>query len=444
MPYIFKIIFFITIIIIFSSNCLIFFQFQKTIFEKEPVPQVIKNKPNIVSFDAEIKIDPTEVSAQKGNIILIIMDSVRADHLPDYGYHRKMTPFLSSIQNDLIRIPIVYSQANGTEKSIPAILFSRYPTIQTRPNDWGLLSHLHKMGYSGAIFSSMDLRWGNMNRTFTHPLIKKMFHAGDMHKKYHIWGFNKKAAFNYGIDDGHTVSEMKKFIKNLPRPFFLVLHYHTTHYSYEVPEKYIVFQPIPKLPYRNAPPWSPMLNAYHNAIYRVDDAIRETFDIFREENILDNSSIAITSDHGEAFDEHPKSYYHQTSLYDSQVKVPLYFYIGKNLEAARPFIQKGKDRIVGSVDIMPTLFKANGLNLPEKFQGVPVWGTSTKSHENFVSFAFRPMQAVRVQNWKLIKNYQNKSTLLFDLDKDPDEKINLATIHPDIVKKMQKLLFSYK
>lgn len=389
-------------------------------------------------------IDTREISGQNGNMVLIIMDSVRADHLPDYGYNRNTTPFISSLQKELIRIPTCYSQANGTDKSIPSAILSRYPTLHTRPSDWGLFKLLESKGYSAAIFSSMDLHWGGLLTMFSHPIVKKVFHAGNVPKKHHIWGFNLAATYNYGVDDGFTVEEVRKFIKDLPRPFFLVLHFHTTHYSYEVPEKYNIFKPIPKLPFRAAPPWTPMLNAYNNAIYRVDDAIREVFDIFKNENLLDTSAIAITADHGESFDEHPGSFYHLTSLYDSQVKVPLYFYVGSKLSAAKPMILKGKNRIVGLVDVMPTLFKATGNKLPSQFQGVPVWGTSKKSHETMVSFIIRPMQAVRKNQWKYIKNYTNNASMLFDLEKDPQEKTNLASKHPEIVKEMESLFRTKK
>lgn len=387
----------------------------------------------------ESRIDPTNVPKNQSNIILVLMDSIRADHMPDYGYHRNTTPFISSMADDLIRIKYCYAQANATEKSFPSILLSKYPYFYRRNKNWGFLDYFAEQGYSAAISSSMDLHWAYIIRMFRHKIVKQVFHAGDMPKKYHIWGFTLSSQYNYGVDDGYNVAQVRKWIHTLPQPFFLVVHLHSAHYSYEVPKKYEIFHPVPKLPFRAAPPWKPMLNAYDNAIYRVDDAVRELFDVFRENELLDNSTIAITSDHGESFDEHPGSFYHQTSLYESQVRVPLYFYVGKKLARSRYLVYQGKNRITGLVDVMPTLVKSAGLPLPEQYEGVPIWGHSSKNFETMISFLIKKEYAVRMDRWKFIKNINIRTRQLFDIEKDPVEKKNIYRKHLDLVRQLEKM-----
>ncbi len=176
-----------------------------------------------------------------------------------------------------------------------------------------------------------------------------------------------------------------------------------------------------------------MLNAYDNAIFRVDDAVREVFEKLESKNHLENSVIAITADHGESFDEHPGSYYHMTSVYETQVRVPLLFYFGKKNSKAKVLLEEGKNRITGLVDIMPTLFKSSGIRLSKEFEGAPIWGTSSKSYEKMISYHFRPKYAARSGKWKYIQEMDIHKTHLYDLESDPNEKNNLAKQFPEII-----------
>ncbi|MEM7183939.1 MAG: sulfatase-like hydrolase/transferase, partial [Spirochaetota bacterium] len=381
-------------------------------------------------------IDPTTIPQQKSNMILILMDSIRADHLPDYGYKRNTTPFLHSMKEELIRIEYCYAQANATEKSFPSLLLSKYPYFYRRNKNWGVFDYIEKNGYSVGVSSSMDLNWADIIRMFRHKVVKHTFHAGDMPEEFYIWGYTRSSQFNYGVDDGYNVKQVSSWIDKLPQPFYLIVHFHSAHYSYEVPKKYDVFLPVPK---RRPPPWKPMVNAYNNAIYRVDDAVKELFETLRKNDVLDNSVVAITSDHGEAFGEHPGSVYHQTAIYESQIRVPLFFYFGKKLSRARHLVYKGKDRITGLVDVLPTLAKSVGLPLSPEFQGVPVWGNSNKTFEAMITFLTKQEYAIRLGKWKFMKNIHTKRKRLYDLEKDPGERNNVAKAHPELVKKLESM-----
>ncbi|MCE9499039.1 MAG: sulfatase-like hydrolase/transferase [Leptospira sp.] len=390
--------------------------------------------------------DPREIPFQNANIILIVMDSVRRDHIPLYGYSRNTTPFLLSRAKDFIKVDTCYAQANGTSLSFPSLIMGVYPEIGSFVKGWKLFPYLKSYGYNSGVFSSMDLRWGaGWNKAvidyFKDDGVVKIFHAAEVPEEFRHLGFSK-TIYNYGVDDGFTAAAANKWIDtfNSPgagsaqSPLFAIVHFHSTHYSYEVPEKFNQFKPVPKLPFRSAPPWTPMLNAYDNAILRVDDAIREVFEKLESKGMIDNSIIAITSDHGESFDEHPGSYYHMTSLYETQVRVPLLFYVGKNVSKGKTLIESGRSRLTGLVDVMPTLFKAGGLKLSPAFEGVPVWGKSSKSYEKMISYHFRPKYGARTGKWKYINEMDIHKIHLYDLETDPSEKNNVAEKFPEIIK----------
>ena len=385
----------------------------------------------------EVFIDKTSFPGPKPNIVLILMDSIRADHLPDYGYHRNTTPFIKSMSNDFIKVDYCYAQANATAKSFPSLILSKYPRMDKTNYNWGIFKQVENAGYTVAVSSSMDLHWASIIRLFQEKSVKRVFHAGKVSEKHYIWGHNKEATYNYGVDDGFNVQEVKKWLMDLPRPFFLIVHLHSAHYSYEVPKKYEVFQPLPR--YRAAPPWKPMVNAYDNAIYRVDDAVRELFDSFKEHKLMDDLVVAITADHGEAFEEHPGSFYHQTSVYESQVRVPLFFYIGKNMSRTKYMVYKGSKRIAGLVDLMPTLFQISGISLAPQFEGVPIWGDSAKSFETMISYMIRREFGIRMGKWKYIKKFTQNQVKLFDIEKDPKEENNLSKEHPELVKQFEEI-----
>jgi len=410
----------------------LFFQITDLFREKEQEQDVMSDL-NV----PERFIDPREISFDSPNIVLIIMDSVRHDHLPHYGYERITTPFLNSKSKELLKVDVCYTQANGTSLALPSLLMGKYPAIQTTVPKWNLFSYLKKEGYKSAVFSSMDLRWGSgwqkqVLDYFKDDGVEKVFHAAEVPEEYRHLGFSK-TIYNYGVDDGFTAAAANKWLETAKAPFFLIIHFHSTHYSYEVPEKYVKFKPVPKLPFRSAPPWTPMLNAYDNAIYRVDDAIAEVFWKMESKKFLDNAIVAITADHGESFDEHPGSYYHMTSVYETQVRVPLLFYFGRKNTKAKILVEEGKNRITGLVDVMPTLFKSSGIPLSNEFEGAPIWGTSSKSYEKMISYHFRPKYAARAGKWKYIQEMDIHKTHLYDLSQDPGEKNNLAAKFPEII-----------
>lgn len=100
---------------------------------------------------------------------------------------------------------------------------------------------------------------------------------------------------------------------------------------------------------------------------------------------------------------------------------------------------QGSGRVTGLIDVIPTLYKACGLGLPAEFEGVPVWGKSTKSFETMISFLVRKEFGIRKDRWKYIRSLKESRSLLFDIEKDPGEKKDLAKDCPGLVKEFDSL-----
>lgn len=182
-----------------------------------------------------------------------------------------------------------------------------------------------------------------------------------------------------------------------------------------------------------------LINSYDSKIKELDEYIQNVIDFVMESKLKNNTIILITADHGEEFMEHG-SVGHGSNLYDTTTKVPLMMYIPgqKNIEI---------NRLVQSVDIVPTLLKIMGINKNYTFSGKNVFfGSPELIPENRyitsqeLSFGHQ-LYIVRNNRWKL--HYKkNKNRLipleLYDMSKDPQEKNNLIFTNNGVVEEMLK------
>ncbi|AGA25067.1 sulfatase [Singulisphaera acidiphila] len=346
------------------------------------------------------------------NVILIVLDTVRADHLSLYGYERGTTPNLARLARRGVRFARARSTAPWTLPSHASMFTGRWPCeLFSRqhqplgPRHPTLAGFLRDQGYLTAGFVANTYycnHWFGLARGFLHyeddsgqELVVSpgaMLRASDLGKKtLEI----VEAAF--GVGPGPTASRKdaarinQEFLTwlsanssaNANRPFFAFLNYLDAHAPYLVPNKSAPhFGTVPSTPAeysvlvdwdvtdkRNVADRSVELarDAYDDCLAYLDSQLGHLFDELERRDLFANTMVIITSDHGEHFGEHPRLYSHAQSLYGPELDVPLLVVAPQAVPAGRVVADP-----VSLRDLPATVVHWLGLSSQSPFPGQPL------------------------------------------------------------------------
>lgn len=393
------------------------------------------------------------------NILLITVDCLRADHMSCYGYERQTTPHI----DEFCKLSTIYRNhmSNGptTPNSFPSIMCSRYrfemPDLGL-PEKWITIAEMLKeIDYNTVGMSSMNpwtTSYFGYNKGF--DVFKDYMDDIDANSLFdvekmgrikwivkHIYDFidgamdrNQEQDLRFAKD---VVGEIQK-LKNTS-PWFMWVHYMDAHTDYfpehihygnkrlntkwyvNILNKIVVTEKHFSVGIRND-----VMDLYDSAIRQVDEAI---FNLI--ENVdLENTMVIITSDHGEAFEEHGKWVHQYQSMYNELLGVPLIIHYPGQCDS-EDFTMP-----TSSVDILPTISDVAGAFLPSAMRGSSLIGDMKKRpifHEGlrdrsleFTRHDIPRMRGVTFNGRRMMVGYNPDIRRLFDLDADPNEKENLV------------------
>jgi len=400
--------------------------------------------------------------ADRPNVILVMVDTLRADHLSCYGGELP-TPALCSLAEDGGTRFLAFSHASWTRPSAATLLTSLLPAshgVMSKPSslapDALLLPELmQEAGYStGGIAANINLApsFGFDQGYDEYHYLAPDYLAGAEESSsklilYQIgravW-FKVKPGLRFGdfYQDSAVVNEVAfDFLeRHRDARFFLFLHYMDPHdpyfrhpYDGHGIARVANQHPTPELT-------AEMHRLYRGEIEYLDANFARLLDELRKLGLYENTLIVLTADHGEEFQEHG-GFWHGLTLYDEQVHVPLIVkWAG---DGARP---QGDPRghLVGLLDVTPTILARAGARIPPTLQGVDlVLGAEQRPERNRIVFAEEDhegnvLRAVRTEEWKLIEaNPGNPRGLppqeLFQVSEDPGEQRNLSAERADRV-----------
>ncbi|MFZ1131703.1 MAG: sulfatase-like hydrolase/transferase [Terriglobales bacterium] len=298
---------------------------------------------------------------QKPDVILITVDTTRADRMGFLGSNRGLTPNLDAVARDGTAFTRAYAHVPLTTASHATILTGTYPQYN-HVNDFGvplaaglpyLPDILHQHGYRTAAFVGsliLDPVAG------TAPGFDRGFDLYDA-------GFRIKTAKDNRYETverraGEVVARALAWLKTRPAgapPFFLWVHLYDPHDPYDPPEPYKAKFPDP----------------YDGEIAYADAMLGKLFTALKAAGVYQDALIAMMADHGEAFGEHGERT-HGIFLYDETIHVPLLIKLPGPAAA-------GKRRVsvnarVGLVDVTPTVLEVAGIAIPKEIQGQPLVG----------------------------------------------------------------------
>jgi len=361
------------------------------------------------------------------NILLIVLESVGSIQMLDKNNRpsKNLTPHIHQLSQKALIYPAIYAPFPGTIRSMLSLntgghnlttgsVFKEFNYQYTGPS---LANHFKEAGFTTALFSSAGLDFENQYRIYAHDHYDHYYDFGDTNKRYqkrnrlHSWGGDETSTI-HRIMEWLDQSEAKK------QPFFIQYFTNATHHPYGVPKSYTT-----KSDKRDRK------SRYQQALRYTDEALGVLLNKLEQSDLLANTVIAITGDHGEAFAErHENNLTHKHFLYEENVKSFLL------LSNPQLFPNTLVSHRVGSMgDILPTLFHLTGK------QDLPVIGQNLLSHryQNRIQFfhksAYPKQWGLRDGQWKYIESMQNGETQLFDLSQDPTEQHNVASQHRDKV-----------
>ncbi len=396
---------------------------------------------------ADPRIEPSARSTDP-LVILIAVDTLRADHLSSYGYERPTTPALDRLAQDGVRFDQARSNCNWTCPSFASIFTGLVPSRH------GVSS------YGPATPLPEELT------TLAEEFQTRGYATHSIAYKVPLFDGN----YEQGFDQFYNVPrDVIRGEENLARalewleghrggPAFLFLHFNDPHQPFVQPEPFDrAYGPTPDELGVHLPIGVPSEqqeelvqlfgDLYDGAVSYVDACIGRFLDALRERGLYDGATIAFVADHGEALWEHGRFGHGGDDLFDETVRVPLLV----KPSTAAPFDDIERGRVVmanvGGFDVMPTLLDLSGIRPPDGLDArslVPLLrGTATTLDRVVATETSQRGLAIVDGPYKFVLEPGGKTEALYDLQKDPAERRNLATANPSVMVRMRNLAIAY-
>jgi arylsulfatase A-like enzyme len=303
---------------------------------------------------------------KKPNILFLMLDTLRADHLSGYGYERETTPILDAFAKENLKAAFAMTAAPWTPASVASMLTGLYPSSHGMmpPNNRDLaLQGTARLSQDLKLLPEILKEAGYTTAGVSpNPWITKQFGYAQGFDQFH---FISREPANKITESGREILEgwEKTSLKD---PFFLYLHFLDPHDPYEPPSDYASkFQgSLSKSPFTYSDEMQNLINLYDAEIAFLDQELGKFFEYLKQKKLYDDLVIVIVSDHGEQFMEHGDKA-HGFKLFNEEVHIPLLLKTGRKNDQGRII-----NETVSTIDIMPTILDRVGLQKPENIPGV--------------------------------------------------------------------------
>ena len=435
---------------------------------------------------------PALASSSRPNVVLIVMDTVRADHVSALGYLRDTSPNLKRLAADSVVYANAVSASDITLTSHASLFTGMYPSwhgayCQPPEAVYGrelarqyptLAEVLQASGYQTVgVAANLYLRADfGLERGFdefriprpvpllpdeTRHLLRRTLRRG---LSFAVDTAQFDRLYSLGEDIDATLFSTLERRSRPGAPLFVFLNYMDAHFPYVPPAPYNASFPgrRPRLTQDDLEAEQTLIShdqgqpagyrphcvsQYDGGIAYIDAQIGKVIDWLKRENAYDNTMIVVTSDHGESFGERHRVG-HANSAYQNLLHVPLLI---KYPRRAHPGVES---RPASLIDVAPTILSAVQAPLPKAMQGRDLSGaaeTRTIYGETFPCPVMQPPEcpqgctAKAIFEWpmKFITSSSGKREL-FDLSADPDERRNLYIQQQERATRMDAALNAWK
>jgi arylsulfatase A-like enzyme/tetratricopeptide (TPR) repeat protein len=376
----------------------------------------------------------TERAATRGrpNVLLITIDTLRADGVSCYGGPAASTPVLDGLAGRGVRFAAAVAQVPLTGPSHASILTGLIPVRHGVRDNGGFVlpdevpvvtERFRLAGYRTAAFVSgypLVRRFGFARGFDTYD--DRLPHGNDP----------RRAPYIERLAD-RTTDLVLRWLEDAPppsggpeKPWFLWVHYYDPHAPYEPPGE---------LGRRFAS------KPYYGEVAFVDEQIGRLIGRLDERALTSRTLILVTSDHGESLGEHGEES-HGIFVYDSTLRIPWIM--------AGPEVPRGRvvETVARSIDVAPTLLDYAGIAGAGAVDGRSIRPATTgralpdepayaESLSSLLHMGWAPLHAWRTRRWKLVEAPRPE---LYDLEADPAEQRNLAPDEREQVERLRRPL----
>ncbi|MBU0755181.1 MAG: sulfatase-like hydrolase/transferase [Planctomycetes bacterium] len=447
---------------------------------------------------------PSQTESPRPNILLLSVDTLRADHLGCYGNDRwniSPSPTLDRLASMGVLFEKCYAPRGQTHPSIASMLTGKYPITHTLRENGHILplrhrtfiQHLHRNGYLTAAFASNLITKENPyepEKSLDSWWTRGCDESGDG------YGPDFKAATEVPIEDQWAWDEriekkavdwIGRYDPNTGKPFFLWTHFYDPHKPYLPHESSPDLYPDYKGPLeprvievdgvpvdqvsavinqatRSNSPLSEedhrkVLALYDASQYGVDQRFDRILAALNEKKMLENTWIFFTSDHGEEMGEHNNYFYHGASIYNAVLRIPLIVVGPQSLKGFRT------ECLVQNVDLAPTILQLARAKIPPGMEGFSfidvLQGNETSTDRDYAvaewqefiyawiedhyKYIFNPKNACPIKPPYLSVNgyFDYDREELYDLNADPREQNNIVFEKEEVVRDLRKKLMRW-
>jgi len=410
------------------------------------------------------------------NLLLISVDTLRADRLGCYGYDRPTSPNIDRLAAEGVLFENAFSSSPKTTPSHMSILTGLYPRTHN-VYMWGKDS---QGIYTGKTLSEEIPTLAEILKGFGYTNVAFTGGANVAGKI----GFDR--GFEIYDEESNTAAAVRWLRENADRRFFMFYHTYYTHSPYLPPPPYDtkydpsysggipshdemreelglekdelwtgIWEVLHSRFWSAVDPGNPadrnhLSSLYDGSIEYVDKTfIRELIDTLRETGVLDKTLIVFTSDHGEEFFEHGRV--EHDSIYSEVARVPLVLRFPGRLPAGRRIGQ-----LVRSIDILPTVLELIGIPLDSEIQGTSLLPAVLEGenleldvYADFNDYLPPVIESVRAGPWCLLMDQREIDPVkvtgapplrffkLYNIEDDPAEVRDLSGTHPDVLTRLR-------
>ncbi len=391
---------------------------------------------------------------QGPSVVIILIDTLRADHLGTYGYSRETSPNIDRWAAQATVFDAGIAQASWTKPSVASLFTCLYPSV----HQTGSGTHVRRQ----VIDKELEMIPAPAEApatTATLPpglvTVAEVFRAAGYSTGAFVANhfISRESGYGQGFETHRSVGDRRVTAgacrwlwKHRAKPFFLYLHYMAPHAPYNAPAEFDLFTTgvetadilnsaaKDSINFTGTRSLSPqdvidLINQYDGEIRYVDDQVRRVLETLSEAGMMDHTVVVLTADHGEEFLDHGLVWHESFHLYGELVRVPLVIdvpgEVGSGCRVRSPVMQ---------IDLGPTLFDLSGLACPRDLQGRSLASLFRKgtlkpraAYTEALDWGWR--QAIQTDSLKLIYDRENKAFELYDLTRDPGEQRPLVRSH---------------
>lgn len=363
--------------------------------------------------------------ADRKNVVVIVVDALRPDHMGLLGYRRDTTPSLSKLSGRC-QATVLHATCGDSSCGLRSLAASKF-VYQFSMHPFTLQEALKKHGYAiHMILSGDHTNFYNLKEAY--GAVDSYFDGSNHTRKYYI------------NDDQLVLDHLETFPPWNGQPVMIQFHLMSAHTlakheqataRFLPAESYTV--PTNRTQYPDGSPDQRSINYYDNGVLKADAVIENILRKLEKKGYLDNTMVVITADHGEALGEHGL-YTHANSVQEELLRIP-FVLIPFGYHITTDIRWKATN---SQVDIAPTILAELGMPLPKTWSGLPMQNPEIRNSSYFQQGLDIGLISYEDEKflWKYWINSKTREEKSFNLSVDPGEHHNLVdTVAPDLKRK---------